>query len=138
MAIWSKPTLDTKFHIDHQWWEDAGRNFRLVLLEQLCENCRGRFSSLDETETVDWVNPDTGEVIEADTLIQCLKRECASQPDYIDQRIPLATAAFRVFLINDNTPLSSNELHEYLPWKPPEMILQTLGARRTYLGIRPA
>lgn len=137
MAIWSKPTLDTKFHIDHQWWKDAGRNFRLVLLEQLCDTCRKRFSSHDETETVDWVNPDTGEVIEADALIQCLKRECASKPDFIDQRIPLATAAFRVFLINDNHPLSANELHELLPWKQPEMILQTLGGRTSYLGIRP-
>ncbi len=87
---------------------------------------------------VDWVNPDTGEVIEADALVQCLKRECASQPDYIDERIPLATAVFRVFLINDNQPLSAHQLHEYLPWKQPEMILQTLGGRQTYLGIRPA
>ncbi len=137
MAIWSKPTLDTKFHIDHEWWQNSGRNFRLVLLEQLCDQCRNRFSSHAETETVDWVNPETGEVIEADALIQCLKRECADRPDFIDQRIPLATAAFRVFLVNDNRPMSASELHEHLPWKQPEMILQTLGGRTTYLGIRP-
>jgi hypothetical protein len=138
MAIWSKPTLETKFHIDNDWWRSSGRNFRLVLLEQLCDKCKQRFRSHAETEMVDWVNPDTGEVTEADALIQCLKRECADNPDFIDQRIPLATAAFRVFLINDNIPLSAHELHAFIPWKQPETILQTLGGRTTYLGIRPA
>lgn len=138
MATWSKPNLDTKFHIDFGWWDTSGRSFRLYLLEQLCDECRQRFASHRETETVDWVNPDTGEVTEADALLQCLKRECANRPDFIDQRIPLAAAVFRIFLVNDNQPLSPRELHELMPWKQPETILQTLGGRQIYLGIRPA
>jgi hypothetical protein len=138
MARWFKPDLDTKFHIDYDWWESSGRSFRLYLLEQLCDECRQRFSSHRETETVDWVNPDTGEVTEADALLQCLKRECATSPDFIDERIPLAAAAFRIFLINDNQPMSCNELHEIIGWKQPDTILRTLGGRTVYLGIRPA
>lgn len=137
MAPWKKPNLDTKFHIDYDWWEQSGRNFRLYLLEQLCDECRNRFVSHHETETVDWVNPETGEVTEADALLQCLKQECATQPDFISERIPLAAAAFRVFLINDNQPLSPQELHELLPWKQPETILRTLSGQVAYLGIRP-
>jgi hypothetical protein len=138
MATWQRPTVDTKFHIDYDWWQTSGRNFRLYLLEQLCDECKQRFATHRETETVDWVNPDTGEVIEADALLQCLKNMCAQQPDFIDPRVPLTAAAFRVFLINDNTPLSSKELHNIITWKQPETILSTLGGRTTYLGIRPA
>jgi hypothetical protein len=138
MATWHRPTVDTKFHIDYDWWQTSGRNFRLYLLEQLCDECKQRFATHRETETVDWVNPDTGEVIEADALLQCLKNMCAQQPDFIDPRVPLTAAAFRVFLINDNTPLSSKELHNIITWKQPETILSTLGGRTTYLGIRPA
>jgi hypothetical protein len=107
MATWHRPTVDTKFHIDYEWWQTTGRNFRLYLLEQLCDECKQRFATHRETETVDWVNPDTGEVIEADALLQCLRSMCAQQPNFIDPRVPLAAAAFRIFLLNDNTPLSS-------------------------------
>ncbi|MEA3338118.1 MAG: hypothetical protein U9R25_19695 [Chloroflexota bacterium] len=86
---------------------------------------------------VDWVNPETGEVVEADALLQCLKRECATRADFINERIPLASAIFRVFLINDNESLSPNELHELIPWKQPDTILRTISGRRVYLGIRP-
>ena len=137
MSNWHRPTVDTKFHIDYDWWQTSGRNFPLYLLEQLCDECKQRFASHRETETVDWVNPDTGEVIEADALMQCLKGMCAQKPDFIDPRVPLTAAVFRVFLINDNTPLSSQELHEIITWKLPETILSTLSGRTTYLGIRP-
>ncbi len=138
MATWHRPTVDTKFHIDYDWWQTSGRNFRLYLLEQLCDECKQRFATHRETETVDWVNPDTGEVTEADALMQCLKRMCAEKPDFIDARVPLTAAVFRVFLTNDNTPLSSQELHEIITWKQPDTILSTLSGRTTYLGIRPA
>ncbi|MER2599375.1 MAG: hypothetical protein ABTQ73_07645 [Caldilineales bacterium] len=138
MAPWQRPTIDTKFHIDHDWWQTSGRNFRLVLLEQLCEECKQRFVTHRETEIVDWVNPDTGEVSEADALLECLKRSCAQHEDFIDARVPLTAAVFRVFLLNDNSPLSCRELHRLLPWKQPETILTTLSGHTTYLGIRPA
>lgn len=138
MSTWNRPTVDTKFHIDYDWWQSSGRNFRLYLLEQLCEQCKQRFATHRETETVDWVNPDTGEVTEADALLQCLKNMCAQQPDFIDPRVPLTAAVFRVFLLNDNTPLSSRELHETITWKMPDTILSTLAGRTTYLGLRPA
>jgi hypothetical protein len=128
--------VDTKFHIDYDWWQTSGRNFRLYLLEQLCDECKQRFATHRETETVDWVNPETGEVIAADALMQCLKSMCAEKPDFIDARVPLTAAVFRIFLINGNTPLSPQELHAIITWKLPETILSTLSGRTTYLGIR--
>ncbi|HNS02842.1 MAG TPA: hypothetical protein PKM78_10730 [Anaerolineae bacterium] len=138
MATWTRPTIDTKFHIDYEWWQTSGRSVRLYLLEQLCDECKQRFATHRETETVDWVNPDTGEVTEEDALLQCLKQMCAQKPDFIDERVPLTAAVFRIFLINDNTPLSCQELHKTITWKLPEMILSTLTGRTTYLGLRPA
>jgi hypothetical protein len=138
MSNWHRPTVDTKFHIDYDWWQTSGRNFRLYLLEQLCDECKQRFATHRETETVDWVNPETGEVIAADALMQCLKSMCAEKPDFIDPRVPLTAAVFRIFLINNNTPLSPQELHDIITWKLPDTILSTLSGRTTYLGIRPA
>ena len=137
MTSWSKPTIDTKFHIDYGWWDSSGRSFRLYLLEQLCEKCKKRFTSHRATETVDWVDPDTGEVTEADALLQCLKSTCANDPEFIDPRIPLTAAVFRLLLTRDNKPMSTREMNEVISWKTPEMILSTLGGKTIFLGIRP-
>ena len=37
-------TQDTKFHIDDDWWENSGRDFRLYLRDQLCEECREQYT----------------------------------------------------------------------------------------------
>jgi hypothetical protein len=131
-----RPTVDTKFHIDYDWWEQSGRDFRLYLRDQLCDECRKRFADHQNTENVDWVDPDTGEVHQTDALRECLRTRCANDPDYINERLPLASACFRIFLANNNTPLSPNELRQLLPWLSPETILRTLGGAQIYLGLR--
>jgi hypothetical protein len=133
-----RPTTDTKFHIDYGWWEESGRDFRLYLRDQLCEECRERFADHQNTENVDWVDPETAEVHRTDALRECLRTRCANDPDYINDRLPLTSACFRVFLANNNTPLSPSELHDLLPWKSPEAILRTLAGDSVYLGLRPA
>jgi hypothetical protein len=132
-----RPTVDTKFHIDYDWWEQSGKNFRIYLRDQLCEECRERFANYQNTEDVDWIDPDTGEVRRTDALRECLRTRCANDPSYINERLPLASACFRVFLANNNTPLSPNELHQLLPWKSSDSILQTLSGGQIYFGLRP-
>jgi hypothetical protein len=137
MAQWVKPTIKTKFHIDMDWWAQSGKDFRIFLRSQLCPRCQERFASHVATEMVDWVDPETAEVKRTDALWQCLRTECAQAPDYINDRLPLVAAVFRVFLANENTPLSPLELYQYIPWKTPETILRTLSGPQVYLGIRP-
>jgi hypothetical protein len=132
-----RPTVDTKFHIDYDWWETSGRNFRLYLRDQLCEECRERFANHLHTEDVDWVDPDSGEVRRTDALRECLRTRCANDPDYINERLPLASACFRIFLANNNSPLSASELHLLIPWKSADSILRTLAGDQIYLGLRP-
>ncbi len=130
-------TQATKFHIDTDWWDNNGRDFRLYLRDQLCEECRERFADHQNTENVDWVDPDTGEVHQTDALRECLRTRCANDPDYINERLPLTSACFRVFLANNNTPLSPQELNQLLPWLPSDRIKNTLGGHQVYLGLRP-
>jgi hypothetical protein len=136
MKSWVKPTVETKFHIDFDWWDDNERNFRVHLLSHLCADCQERYKDYQEAELIDWVDANTGEVSQVDGLWHSLRTCCSTKPDYVDERTPLATAAFRTFLSNGNEPLSPNELAEYLH-RPAETILRTIGSFRVYNGIKP-
>ena len=132
-----RPTVETKFQIDFDWWEKSGKNFRLYLRDQLCDECRERFADHSNTENVDWVDPDTGEVHRTDALRECLRTRCANDPEFINERLPIASACFRIFLANNNSPMSPQELSQLILWRSPQEILRTLGGRQVYLGLRP-
>ncbi len=136
MAKWIKPTVDTKYHIDFDWWSKERRNFRLHLLSHLCAECQARFENYEEAELVDWIDEDTAEVTQVDGLWHSLRTCCSLKPDYINEHTPLTTAVFRVFLANGNQPLSSVELAERLH-RPAATILRTIGGFRIYSGIKP-
>jgi hypothetical protein len=135
MARWIKPTLDTKFHIDFDWWEKNSRDLRVYLHQHLCRACRTVYTSHVGSETIDWVDPDTAEVQSVDGLWHALRKHCSLQPDYIADATPLTTAVFRVFLGNGNGPLTPVELGAKLG-RSPEMILRVLGRGRVYDGIK--
>jgi len=137
MARWTKPTVDTKFHIDFQWWEKRNQDFRLDLHAQLCEECRAKYPSHKETQMVDWVDSETAEVRRVDALWQSLMTCCRDKPGFITEHTALTTSVFRSFLANGNVPLSPKELYEALGRRTPELILRTIGGRRVYHGIRP-
>ncbi len=130
-------TTKTKFRIDTGWWEKQGRDFRLVLWDQLCPECKEKLPSHVGTEEVDWIDPQTAEVIRTDAILQCLRTMCMQRPDWIHSGLPLTTAIFRAFLANDNKPMNALELHEKIPWRQPELILAALRAAQTTLGIFP-
>ena len=136
MARYVKPPLDTKFHIDFDWWEERGRRLRVYLQSQLCPQCRPDYAD-KPPEQIDWVSLDTGEVRQVDILWHVIRTHCSQQPDYITEHIPLTTAIFRIFVANDNTPLTPSGLHQILRRKSPTLILRTIGGREVYMGIRP-
>jgi hypothetical protein len=137
MARWMRPTVDTKFHIDFDWWEEKERNFRLHLLSHLCSDCQSRYKDHREAELIDWVDADTAEVTRVDGLWHSLRICCSQRPDYVDELTPLTTAVFRTFLANGNEPLSPVELQDRLR-RPADTILRTIGGVRVYHGIKPA
>jgi hypothetical protein len=136
MPKWSRPTLETKFHIDFDWWEAEGRNFRVHLLSHLCSECQGRFENYQEAELVDWIDVDTAEVTQVDGLWHSLRMCCSQKPDYADELTPLTTDIFRTVLANGNEPLTPVELQKELR-RPADTILRTIGGFRVYNGIKP-
>jgi len=132
-----KPTLDTPFHVDYDWWEREGLHIGVELLSHLCQEHRAVFGEHFDTEKIDWVNEKTGEVTRVDGLQHVLHVHCSKQPDYINENLSLVDAVFRVFLANGNTPLTCRELGSIIG-RLPEKILRTLAGRRVYKGIRPA
>ena len=136
MVKWVKPTVDTKFHIDFDWWEETGRNFRVHLQSHLCDDCQERFANYEDAGLLDWVDARTGEVTQVDGLWHSLRVCCSVRPDYINEYTPLATAVFRTFLANGNEPLTPVELQARLA-RPAATILRTIGGLRIYNGIKP-
>jgi hypothetical protein len=136
MARYVRPTLDTKFHIDFDWWEQRGQNLRVYLQSHLCPECRLKYAD-SPPEEIDWVSPDTGEVRRVDVLWHVIRTHCSQQPDYISEHTPLTAAVFRIFLANDNTPLTPVGLRQVLGRKSPSLILRAIGGRHIYMGIRP-
>lgn len=131
-----KPTVETPFHIDFDWWKNHDRAWRVNLRSSLCEEHQELFSEIAGDEQVDWIDPETGEVQKVDGLQHTLISHCAKRDDFITKQTTLTEAVFRVFLANGNQPLTSEELAESLD-RPPQKILQTISGRRVYQGIRP-
>ncbi len=130
-----KPTLETQFHIDYAWWNREGRELRVYLLSHLSPEQHNRFVGQTDTEEVDWIDPETGEVRQIDMLQRAI-HEASQREDFITPHTSLVDAVFRVFLANNNAPLTPLELSDRIG-RPPMTILRTLAGRTVYKGIRP-
>jgi len=131
-----KPTLDTPFRIDFDWWSLHDNDWRLYLHGCLCPEHQKSFSDLRQDNHIDFVDPSTAEVVTVDGLQHVLITHCAKQPDFISKNSALVDAVFRLLLAGGNRPLSPNELG-ILIGRLPDTILKTLTGNRVYRGIRP-
>jgi len=137
MVKWIKPTIDTKFHIDFDWWEQRAENFRIYLWSHLCPDCQKVYQSHQGTEDIDWVDADTAEVTRVDALWHSLQTCCSKKPSFFTEQTPIVDAVFRIFLANGNTPLSPLELFEIIGKRRPSTILRMLTHGNTHRGIKP-
>ncbi|MFZ5916988.1 MAG: hypothetical protein ACOYZ7_08655 [Chloroflexota bacterium] len=137
MTKWIKPTIDTKFHIDFDWWEQNNENFRVYLWSHLCTDCQKIFQSHQDTEEIDWIDPDTARVTRVDALWHSLQTCCSHKPDYITEQTPTIDAILRVFLANGNIPLSPMELYEAIGKRSPSTLLRMLTHSANHRGIKP-
>lgn len=131
-----KPTVDTKFHIDYDWWEQQEEDLRIYLLSHVQdEEQRTRLGQNEAGHTVDYIHPETGEVFKLDEL-QLAIQKAAEQEDFVNPQASVVDNIFRVFLKNGNKPLSPKELADVVE-KSSSVILKTIGGKRIYKGIRP-
>ncbi len=130
-----RPTLDTKFHIDYPWWDRSSDDLRVYLLSHLPPEQREKISLSEEGQVVDYVDPQTAEVFQLDELNLALQ-QAAQSPDFINPQTSLVDSVFRVFLKNNNHPLTPLEIADETK-RSAEIILKTFGGIRIYKGIRP-
>ena len=131
-----KPSINTPFHIDFDWWKKNERDWHVYLRSLLCAEHQSAFEETEEGQTIDWVDPMTAEVTPVDGIQNALMTHCVKQPDFLTDQTALVEAVFRLFLTNGNHPMSSGDLGARLK-RPPETILRTLVGARVYKGIRP-
>ena len=131
-----KPSINTPFHIDFEWWQKSERVWHVYLRSLLCAEHQAAFADLEQGQTIDWVDPATAEVKPVEGVQNALMTHCVKQPDFLTQQTALVEAVFRLFLANGNMPMSSQDLSARLQ-RPAETILRTLAGPRVYKGIRP-
>jgi hypothetical protein len=131
-----KPTVDTPFHVDFDWWKKNERDWHVYLRSLLCTEHQEAFANVEEGETIDWVDPVTAEVKPVEGVQNALMTHCVRQPDFLTAQTALVEAIFRLFLANGNMPMTSKELAARLS-RPADTILRTLAGARVYKGLRP-
>jgi hypothetical protein len=131
-----KPTHETPFHIDFDWWKENDRDWRVYLRSQLCLEHQKAFETWEEGQMIDWIDPLTAEVRPVDALEHVLLTHCAQQPDFVTAQTSLVEAVFRLFLVNSNMPMTVVEIGAKLN-RPAETLLRTLTGQRIYKGVRP-
>jgi hypothetical protein len=131
-----KPTLQTRYHIDFDWWKKNDRDWRVYLRNYLCPEHQEAFANMQADDQVDWVDPDTAEVQRVDGLQHVLITHCAKLDGFVTEKSALVDAIFRLFLANGNTPMTVVELADRLG-RQPITILKMLSGQRVYKGLRP-
>lgn len=133
-----RPSENTRYHIDYDWWDRSGQDLHLYLLGHLCETHRSEFSGVtDSGERIEWIDPVTGQVLLVDGLTYTFMTHCSQQADFVSERTSMVDAVFRVLLASGNRPMTPKELSE-ITGRPSEMILKTLSGKTIYKGLRPA
>jgi hypothetical protein len=130
-----KPTLDTQFHIDFDWWQRENNDLRAYMLTHLPADMRPPFEGREEFEVIDYIDPKTGEVHQYNELELAI-REASKRDDFITLQTSLVDSIFRVFLANGNAPSTPKEL-EAQTGRDARTILKTFGGLQVYRGIRP-
>ena len=131
----ARPTIQTHFHIDFNWWQDRDRDWRVFLQSLLCPEHQQIFAELPDDHLVDFVDPVTAEVQRVDGLQHVLITHCAKKEGFISPHTTLVDAIFRIFLANGNAPMTPMELAQ-LSGRSPDLILRVLTGERIYRGLR--
>jgi hypothetical protein len=131
-----KPSVQTPFHIDFEWWKQNERDWHIFLRSLLCPEHQEVFAEMEEGELIDWIDPQTAEVKPVDGVQHALMTHCALLPEFSDAHTAMVEAVFRTFLVNGNIPMSAEDLGKKLR-RPADTILRTIAGPRVYRGLRP-
>jgi len=131
-----KPSINTPYHIDFEWWKQSERDWHVFLRSLLCAEHQESFANIDEGEMIDWIDPATAEVKPVDGLQHALMSHCALLPEFSSEHTAVVEAVFRIFLVNGNIPMSAEDIAKKLN-RSADTILKTISGSRVYRGLRP-
>ena len=130
-----RPTGDTPFQINWSWFERNNINAQSLVRNQLNYKWRQRFDNGLEIKEVDYINSETGEVFKMDNMREAILAECQWEPDYITRDMPLLQSILRLFLANNNQPMTVVEMARRLERHDSNAILNLLTASKIQNGI---
>ena len=130
----NKPTPDTKFYVDYDWWQESNLDLNAYLFRHLSLD---QNINLDpELEEVDLIDPNTGEVRRVQgfeymvqTHFSQLSKDYIASASFVD-------AVFCVLLANGNKPMTARDIAERVQ-RSTDVVLKTLAGPTIYKGIRP-
>jgi len=131
-----RPTENTRFHIDYSWFDRNGQDVKVLIFKCLTPEQQERLQDSENEARYDYIDETTAEVTPVDPVLHTLRTQNAQDVNFITSHTPVVEAAFRVFLINNNQPMTPMELAARMGRKPTEILAQ-LGGRSVYNGIRP-
>ncbi len=126
----------TRFHVDYSWFEKNKQDINVLIRKYLTPEQLERYTDEQLNETFDFVDPETAEVHHITRAAHLVRTEMQNDPSFVHPGLPIAEAVFRIFLLNNNQPLTAAELAGYLNRKPADVLAQ-IGGRNVYNGIRP-
>lgn len=127
------PNLDTKFHIDFDWWEESNLDLNTFLFSRL--NIGEDAIQDSQLENVDLIDAKSGEVRRVDGFQYALQGYFRQLPEDFASQSSLVDSVFCVLLANANAPMSAAELADRTG-REPDIVLRTLAGKNIYLGIR--
>ena len=92
-----KPTMNTPFHIDFDWWQKNERDWHVYLRSLLCSEHQELFADVQEGELIDWIDPRTAEVKPVEGIQHTLMTHCARRPEFVTEQTALVEAVFACF-----------------------------------------
>jgi hypothetical protein len=131
-----RPTIETPYHIDFDWWKNHDSNWHIFLISFLCPEHQKLFQDKPNLTLIDRVDPDTAQVQQIDGIQSILMDHCVQDPNFLNSNSTLVDTIFKVLLSNGNQPITPIGLSDKIG-KPPELILRTLSGATVFKGIRP-
>lgn len=134
-ALLKRPTADTKFHIDYDWWDRSNLDLKTYLSASLpVSEDMEAFNT--EAELVDLIDMKTGEVRQVDSFQYLVQSYFRQLPEDFASRMSLVDAVFCVLLANGNIPMTAQDLAERVG-RPVDTLLRMFGGSKVYQGVRP-
>ena len=92
--------VKTRYIIDLDWYQQAGRSFPVLAQSRLCSSCQKRQTPVPGRAITD--------------LFQVIKDCCSKKEGFISPNLPLLEMIFRLFLANGDQPLELEQIQEQL------------------------